>query len=344
MGASASRRARVAGTGLLTLLVTLIGLLFFTFLLTTLSPVDAALRLAGDRASDSMLAQVRTDLGLDQPWPVRFGSYLTHLAQGDLGVSTTSSQPVLGDLKRALPATLELATLAIVLGASLGLSLGLLAAWRPGGWVDTLVRLFSLIGYSVPVFWLGLLMLLLFYATLQWAAGPGRLDDGFLYSIELSSGWMLWDTWRSGEPGALANAFAHLVLPVLVLGFYAMAGICRLTRSALLGEMGKEYVITALAKGAGRGRVLLRHVLPNVASTLVVVVALAYASLLEGSILTETVFAWPGIGRYLTTALFAGDVPAILGSTFVIGLCFVVVNGVADVLAGLIDPRTRELL
>ncbi|WP_236250131.1 ABC transporter permease [Pseudomonas cichorii] len=344
MRVGASRRFRVAGTGLLTLLVTLLGLLFFTFLLTTLSPVDPALRIAGDRASEASLAQVRTDLGLDQPWPVRFGNYLQQLAQGDLGVSNTSSKPVLEDLKRALPATLELATLSIVLGASLGLSLGLLAVWRPGGWIDTLVRLFSLIGYSVPVFWLGLLMLLLFYAKLQWAGGPGRLDDSFLYTIELPSGWMLWDTWRSGEEGALRNAFSHLVLPVTVLGFYAMAGICRLTRSALLGEMGKEYVITALAKGAGRGRVLFRHVLPNVAGTLVIVVALAYAGLLEGSILTETVFAWPGIGRYLTTALFAGDVPAILGSTLVIGLCFVIVNGIADVLAGMIDPRTRELL
>ncbi len=334
----------MAGTGLLTLLVTLLGLLFFTFLLTTLSPVDPALRIAGDRASEASLAQVRSDLGLDQPWPIRFGSYLNQLAQGDLGISNTSSKPVLEDLKRALPATLELATLSIVLGASLGLSLGLLAAWRPGGWIDTLVRLFSLIGYSVPVFWLGLLMLLLFYAKLQWAGGPGRLDDAFLYTIELPSGLMLWDTWRSGEEGALSNAVSHLVLPVLVLGFYAMAGICRLTRSALLGEMGKEYVITALAKGAGRGRVLFCHVLPNVAGTLVVVVALAYAGLLEGSILTETVFAWPGIGRYLTTALFAGDVPAILGSTLLIGLCFVIVNGVADVLAGMIDPRTRELL
>ncbi|MBX8510478.1 ABC transporter permease [Pseudomonas cichorii] len=335
---------RVAGTGLLTLLVTLLGLLLFTFLLTTLSPVDPALRIAGDRASEATLAQVRSDLGLDQAWPVRFGSYLHQLSQGDLGISNTSSKPVLEDLKRALPATLELATLSIVLGASLGLSLGLLAAWRPGGWIDALVRLFSLIGYSVPVFWLGLLMLLLFYATLQWAGGPGRLDDVFLYTIELPSGWMLWDTWRSEEEGALSNAFSHLILPVLVLGFHSMAGICRLTRSALLGEMGKEYVITALAKGAGRGRVLFRHVLPNVAGTLVVVVALAYAGLLEGSILTETVFAWPGIGRYLTTALFAGDVPAILGSTLLIGLCFVVVNGIADVLAGMIDPRTRELL
>lgn len=343
MKAGSLRRVGVAGSGLVTLFVTLFGLLLFTFVLTTLSPVDPALRLVGDRASDADLAQVRADLGTDQPWPARFGSYLTRLSQGDLGLSVTSSQPVLGDLKRALPATIELATLAIIFGASLGLSLGLLAAWRPGGWVDVSVRVFSLIGYSVPVFWLGLLMLLLFYATLQWAGGPGRLDDAFLYSIELSSGWMLFDTWRSGEPGALANAFSHLVLPVLVLGFYAMAGICRLTRSALPGEMGKEYVITALAKGAGRGRVLLHHVLPNVAGTLVVV-ALAYASLLEGSILTETVFAWPGIGRYLTTALFAGDVPAILGSTLVIGLCFVVVNGLADVLAGLIDPRNRELV
>ncbi|MEE4138196.1 ABC transporter permease [Pseudomonas viridiflava] len=334
---------KVAAGGVLSLAVTLIGLLFFTFMLTTLSPVDPALRIAGDRASEATLAQVRSDLGLDKPWPTRFGRYLNDLRQGDLGVSSTSGQPVLQGLSRAIPATLELATLAILLGSSLGLSLGLLAAWRPGGWVDGSVRLFSLFGYSVPIFWLGLLMLLLFYARLQWAGGPGRLDDSYLYTLDLSSGWMLWDTWRSGETGAFANAFAHLVLPVLVLAFHAMAGICRMTRSALLGEMGKEYVVTALAKGAGRGRVLLRHALPNVSGTLVVVVALSYASLLEGSILTETVFAWPGIGRYLTTALFAGDVPAILGSTLVIGLCFVVINGLADVLAGMIDPRTRGL-
>ncbi|WP_122740245.1 ABC transporter permease [Pseudomonas viridiflava] len=334
---------KVAAGGVLSLAVTLIGLLFFTFMLTTLSPVDPALRIAGDRASEATLAQVRSDLGLDQPWPTRFGRYLNDLRQGDLGVSSTSGQPVLQGLSRAIPATLELATLAILLGSSLGLSLGLLAAWRPGGWVDGSVRLFSLFGYSVPIFWLGLLMLLLFYARLQWAGGPGRLDDSYLYTLDLSSGWMLWDTWRSGETGAFANAFAHLVLPVLVLAFHSMAGICRMTRSALLGEMGKEYVVTALAKGAGRGRVLLRHALPNVSGTLVVVVALSYASLLEGSILTETVFAWPGIGRYLTTALFAGDVPAILGSTLVIGLCFVVINGLADVLAAMIDPRTRGL-
>ncbi|POD69636.1 ABC transporter permease [Pseudomonas syringae group genomosp. 3] len=334
---------KVAVSGVLSLAVTLFGLLLFTFLLTTLSPVDPALRIAGDHASESSLAQVRIDLGLDQPWPSRFGHYLNNLRQGDLGVSITSGQPVLDGLSRALPATLELATLAILLGSSLGLSLGLLAAWRPGGWVDALVRLFSLIGYSVPIFWLGLLMLLLFYARLQWAGGPGRLDDVFLYTLEFPSGLMLWDTWRSGDSSALANAFGHLVLPVLVLVFYSMAGICRMTRSALLGEMGKEYVVTALAKGAGRGRVLLRHVLPNVAGTLVIVVALSYAALLEGSILTETVFAWPGIGRYLTTALFAGDVPAILGSTLLIGLCFVVINGIADVLAGMIDPRTRSV-
>lgn len=157
----------MAAGGVLSLAVTLIGLLFFTFMLTTLSPVDPALRIAGDRASEATLAQVRSDLGLDQPWPTRFGRYLNDLRQGDLGVSSTSGQPVLQGLSRAIPATLELATLAILLGSSLGLSLGLLAAWRPGGWVDGSVRLFSLFGYSVPIFWLGLLMLLLFYARLQ---------------------------------------------------------------------------------------------------------------------------------------------------------------------------------
>jgi peptide/nickel transport system permease protein len=191
----------------------------------------------------------------------------------------------------------------------------------------------------VPIFWLGLLVLLLFYAKLHWAPGTGRLDVLFQYTLKPVTGFALVDTWLADQPGAFRSAAAHLVLPAGVLAFYALAGIARLTRSALMGELGQEYVLTARAKGAGTWRVILVHALPNVAGTLLTVVALAYASLLEGAVLTETVFAWPGVGRYLTVALFAGDTAAILGSTLTIGAAFVLLNSLTDAAVERLDPR-----
>jgi peptide/nickel transport system permease protein len=205
---------------------------------------------------------------------------------------------------------------------------------RPGSWVDAAARIVSLFGFSVPIFWLGLLMLLLFYARLHWAPGPGRLDVVFQYTVKPVTGFATIDAWLSGKPGALSSALAHLVLPATVLALYALASISRLTRSAVLSELGQEYVITARAKGAGLRRIVFVHVLPNVAGALLTVVALAYASLLEGAVLTEMVFAWPGIGRYLTTAMFAGDMPAILGATLVVGLSFVLLNALTDAAVG----------
>src|SRR5476651_316499 len=300
-------------SGLLSLVVTVLGLLVFTFILSHLAPIDPALQMVGDHASEATYAQVRHELGLDQSLPVQFWHYLAHLARGDMGISRTTGQPVLDDLLHTFPATLELATCAIIFGAGGGIILALLAAYKPGGWLDSLARLISLLGYSVPVFWLGLLGLLLFYAVLHWAAGPGRLDDVYLYSMEPRTGFVLIDTWLSGDRDMFFNAISHLWLPVTVLALLSMAGITRLLRASMLGEMNKEYVILARSKGAGRARVLLRHVFPNVLGTLITVLTLSYASLLEGAVLTETVFAWPGVGRYLTTALFAADTPAILG-------------------------------
>ncbi|MGB9097479.1 ABC transporter permease [Erwinia sp.] len=328
-------------TGLASLLVTLLGLLAFTFMLSHLSPVDPALQIAGDHASESTYAQVRHDLGLDKPLPVQFWHYLTHLAHGDLGISSLTNQSVSSDLLRTFPATIELATCAMIFGAFFGILLALVAAWKPGSVMDNLARLISLLGYSVPVFWLGLLGLLLFYAVLHWSAGPGRLDDIWIYTLEPKTGLVLVDSWLSGDPEMFSNALAHLWLPVVVLGLLAMAGITRLLRAALLEESSKEYVTLARAKGASRGRILLLHVFPNVRGTLITVLALSYATLLEGSVLTETVFAWPGVGRYMTTALFASDTPAILGSTLLIGSCFIILNALADALTWLTDPRTR---
>jgi len=263
------------------------------------------------------------------------------LAHGDLGMSRSTGQPVSDDLKRVFPATFELATLSMIVAALVGVGLGVLAAWRPSGVLDSVIRILSLVGNSIPVFWLGLLALLLFYARLQWAGGPGRLDDAYEYTIDMPTGLVLVDAWRSGVQGAFGSAIAHLALPVLVLASNAVGQVTRLTRAAMIGEAGKEYVTLARAKGASEARILLSHILPNITGVLITVLALTYASLLEGAVLTETVFAWPGLGRYLTTALFAGDTPAILGGTLLIGCCFVFINRLADLLARTLDPRIR---
>lgn len=262
--------------GLFTLLLTLFGLLLVTFSLSALSPVDRVLQIVGDHASQSTYDQVRHQLGLDQPLPVQFWHYLVNLAHGDLGIASATGQPVLHDLLAVFPATLELATLALIVGAVLGIVAGVLCARYAGSPWDLAVRTFTLLGNSVPIFWLGLLMLALFYARLQWAPGPGRLDDIYQYTVEPRSGFALIDTWLSGDTAAFKNAIGHLALPVLVLAYYSLASITRLTRSACLSEMNKEYILLARAKGAGEMTILLRHVLPNIRGTLLTVTALAW--------------------------------------------------------------------
>jgi peptide/nickel transport system permease protein len=252
-----------------------------------------------------------------------------------------TGEPVADVLRRMLPATVELATLAMAVSAVLGVVLAILAVRYAGRAADTLIRIVSLLGNSIPIFWLGLLALLLFYARLQWVAGPGRLDDAYEYTIDMTTGFVLIDAWRSGVPGALGSAIAHLVLPVLILAAYAIGNVTRLTRTALLEQMREDYVTLARAKGARELRVLFRHALPNAAGIVLTALALTYANLLEGAVLVETVFARPGLGRYLTTALFAGDTPAILGATLLIGFCFVLINALTDLLVRLADPRVR---
>ncbi|MFS8048697.1 ABC transporter permease [Rhizobium sp. BR 314] len=310
--------------------LTLFGLALVTFALTRLSPIDPALQMVGDHASQSTYEQARAELGLDQPLPMQFLRYVETAASGNLGRSTSTGQPVAKDIARTFPATIELATTAIILGSIIGLALGITAAMRQGTWLDGIARIVSLFGYSVPIFWLGLLMLLFFYARLHWAPGPGRADVVFQYTVKPATGFALIDAWLSGKQGAFRDALAHLILPATVLAFHALAAISRLTRAAILTELGQEYVTTARAKGASLSRIVFTHILPNISGTLLIVIALSYASLLEGAVLTETVFAWPGIGRYLTTAMFAGDMPAILGATLVVGMSFVLLNALTD--------------
>ncbi|MBE1160736.1 ABC transporter permease [Dyella sp. 7MK23] len=332
---------RMLGSSALSLVLTLAGLLAVTFVMSAFSPIDPALQQVGDHASAATYAQARHALGLDAPLPLRFAHYLIGLCHGDLGISTATGQAVAGELREVFPATLELSTIALLISAIAGVGLALLSARWPGSWVDSAIRVISLLGSSVPIFWLGLVALALFYAHWHWAGGPGRLDDAYEYTIDMPTGLVLLDSWRSGMPGAFASAIRHMLLPALLLASYVLGSIARLTRTSLLGELHQEYVTLARAKGAGPGGILLRHVLPNCLGPMLTVIALAYTNLLQGAVLTETVFARPGLGRYLTNALFYGDVPAILGATLVLGIVFILINGVTDMLVRLLDPRLR---
>jgi peptide/nickel transport system permease protein len=213
---------------------------------------------------------------------------------------------------------------------------------RRGGLADHAVRVMGLVGYSVPIFWLGLMALVLFYAKLGWVGGPGRIDVAFEYSFDRTTGLMLLDAALAGEWEAFGNAFSHLVLPAALLGYFSLAYISRMTRSFMLNELAQEYIVAARAKGISEARIIWRHALRNALVPLVTVVALSYAGLLEGSVLTETVFAWPGLGLYITNSLQNADMNAVLGGTIVVGSVFIGLNLLSDLLYRVLDPRTRD--
>ena len=323
------------------LLLTLFGLLLATFLIARVVPIDPVLAVVGDRASAETYQRVRSELGLDQPLYVQFWRYLVLVAHGDFGRSVLTRNLVIDDIARFLPATIELATTATLIGVVLGIPMGVLAAARQGRWADHVIRIVGLVGYSVPVFWLGLMALLVFYAELGWAAGPGRLDIFYEDSVAPVTGLILIDSALAGDWAVWRSALAHLVLPAGVLGYFSLAYISRMTRGFMLEQLGQEYIVTARAKGLSERRVLWRHAFRNILVPLVTVVALSYASLLEGSVLTETVFAWPGIGSYITGSLLNIDMNAVLGGTLVVGTIFVALNLLADLLYRRLDPRTR---
>lgn len=321
--------------------VTLLGLLLVTFLIGRVVPIDPLLAIVGERASDSAFAQMREKLGLDLPLWRQFLRYLAAVAQGDLGQSILTSRPVLEDVLRVFPATLELATVAVVLGAALGVPAGVLAATHRGSLADHAIRLLGLVGHSVPIFWLGLMGLLLFYAKLDWVPGPGRVDVFYEGLVEARTGILTLDALLAGETDVFWNALHHLALPSVILGLYSVAYIARMTRSFMLDQLRQEYITTARVKGLSEARVIWRHALGNIAVPLITVIALSYAHLLEGSVLTETVFAWPGLGQYITNSLLSADMNAVLGGTLVVGSVFIGLNLLSDLLYRLLDPRAR---
>jgi peptide/nickel transport system permease protein len=331
---------RIAGL-LLSVALTFLGLLLVTFLIGRVVPIDPVLAAVGDRANAETYERMRIEMGLNLPLWQQFIRYVADVLRGDFGTSVLTSQPVLDDIRRAFPATLELATAAIVIGVILGVPAGVFAAVHKGRWPDHLVRILGLIGYSVPVFWLGLVGLLLFYAKLDIAPGPGRLDVFYDGLVDPVTGIIPVDALLAGETEIFWNALSHLILPASILGYFSIAYISRMTRSFMLDQLRQEYITTARVKGLSETRVIWRHALGNIAVPLITVVALSYANLLEGSVLTETVFAWPGLGLYITNSLLSADMNAVLGGTLVVGAVFIGLNMLSDLLYRLLDPRAR---
>jgi peptide/nickel transport system permease protein len=320
---------------------TLLGLLVVTFVISRMLPADPVLAVVGDHASESTIEAARIRLGLDKPLLVQFWIYISDVLQGDLGQSIRTSRPISEELMRVFPATLELATVGTIIGVLIGIPLGVWGAVRKDTMVDHVIRFVGLIGYSAPIFWLGLMGLLIFYFKLDWLPGPGRLDFGYEDFVTPVTGMMTIDTLIAGDMDMFRNALAHLVMPASLLGYFSLAYISRMTRSLMLGQLRQEYILTARVKGVSEQRVIWKHALRNVLVPLITVVALSYGGLLEGSVLTETVFAWRGLGLYITDSIFGQDMPAVLGGTIVVGAIFIIINMLTDVAYRVLDPRAK---
>jgi len=321
------------------LVPTLLGMSLLTFSLIHLVPGDPATVMLGERATPAAVAALRKDLGLDRPLWVQYGRFLHGLVTLDLGRSLKTREKIAVEMAERFPATAELALAAIVFAALFGVAFGIVAArWRRS-FVDVLVMAGSLAGVSMPIFWLGLLVLLLF--SVQWGLLPlaGRLDPAYL--VPHRTGFLLVDTLLAGNPAAFLDAVRHLLLPAWVLGTIPLAVIARMTRAAVLEVLTQDYVRTAWAKGLPEHRVLLVHVLKNALIPTLTVIGLQFGYLLGGAVITETIFAWPGVGRWLVLAVSARDFRAVQGGVLLLATVFVLVNLAVDLLYAVADPRVR---
>lgn len=300
---------RFVGRRLLMMLPTLVGVLVVTFFLLDIAPGDPVLAMVGERADPATIARLRADLHLDDPIPARFGHYLWGVVRGDLGRSYITQRPIAQDLRERFPKTVELALAAMALAAAGGITLGVLSAVRPGGAVDRFAMLVSYVGVSFPVYWVGLLLILVFAVALRWLPPSG------------------------------SGGLAYLVLPAVTLGMRSIAFLARMTRAAMLDVLSSDFVRTARAKGAGEAAVVLRHGFRNALIPVITVLGLDTGSYLTGSILTETIFGWPGLGRYVLAAIDKRDLPAIQGSILFMSLVFLLVNLVTDLVYAKADPR-----
>ena len=319
---------------------TFIGITLVAFVFIHTLPGDPVEALAGERGvSPEVHAHLMAQLGFDLPLWKQYVNYLVGLSHGDLGYSFSTKRPVLTEFFARFPATLELSLCAIVLSVVVGVPAGILAAARRGTIVDQLSTGTALVGYSMPIFWWGLLLIILFAGTLHWSPVSGRID--LKYFFQPVTGFMLIDSWLDGTKGAFRSALGHLILPTIVLATIPLAVIARQTRSAMLEVLGENYVRTAQAKGLSRARVVGVHALRNALIPVVTTIGLQVGVLLTGAILTETIFSWPGIGKWMIDAIAKRDYFVVQGGLLLIALIVMTVNLIVDVLYGLINPRIR---
>ena len=325
-----------------TLLVpTFIGITLLTFLLVHLIPGDPIEVMAGERGiGPARHEQLRHEYGFDRPLLVQYGIYITRVLQGDLGISAVTHAPVIKEFLSLWPATIELASCAMLFAMVLGIPFGIIAAVRRNSIFDHGVMTVSLAGYSMPIFWWGLLAILIFSNLLHLTPVSGRI--AVQYYIEPETGFLLIDSWRSGEEGAFASALSHLILPTIVLGTQPLAIIARMTRSAMLEVLGEDYIRTAKAKGLPPRWVIGAHALRNALIPVVTVIGLQVGRIFTGAILTETIFSWPGVGKWLVEGIFRRDYPVIQGGALLLGIMVMTVNLSVDLLYGVINPRIRK--
>lgn len=319
----------------------LLGITLATFLLTRVVPGDPARILVGEGASAEAVASMRVELGLDRPLPIQYLSYVSRLAVGDLGTSIRTARPIASELAARFSATSELAIAALLLTILVGVPLGILAALNRGGFIDEISRVAALIGVSVPIFWLGLLLIILFYLNLGVVPAPlGRASDATL-SQAGPTGLLVLDTVMKGDLRATGDALMHLLLPAVTLASWSTAIVMRITRASVLDVQNQDYIRTARAKGTREWQVITKHVLRNALLPIITVVGLEFGNMLGGAVLTESVFNWPGMGLYAVNAIYALDFAAVQGFTLVTALIFVIVNAAVDAAYALIDPRVR---
>jgi dipeptide transport system permease protein len=320
---------------------TFLGITLLAFVLIRLVPGDPIETLAGERGMDQTRHEaLRKEYGFDKPLLVQYAVYIGHVLRGDLGRSLITHEPVLSEFRSLFPATVELALCAIAFALPIGLGAGMLAAVRRNSIFDHGVMGISLTGYSMPIFWWGLLLILLFSVKLDLTPVSGRISD--LYFVEPVTGFMLIDSLLSDQDGAFLSAVSHLILPSIVLGTVPLAVVARMTRSSMLEVLGEDYIRTARAKGLPARRVIGLHALRNALIPVVTVIGLQISVLFTGAILTETIFSWPGVGKWLIESINRRDYPVLQGGTLLIGTMVMTVNLIVDLLYGLINPRIRH--
>lgn len=324
-----------------TFIPTFIGVSIVSFLFIRLLPGDPILLMAGERGmTDERYAQLMTQFGFDKPLLTQYWDYLTGIVRGDLGISFRTKKPVWDEFFALFPATLELSLCAIVFAVLLGIPSGIIAAVHRGKWPDQMLMSTALIGYSMPIFWWALLLIILFSGMLGWTPVSGRIS--LMYFFPSGTGFMLIDSLRSGQDGAFASAVQHLILPTIVLGTIPLAVIARQTRSAMLEVLSEDYVRTARAKGLGPYRINGLHALRNALIPVVTVIGLSVGTLMAGAILTETIFSWPGIGKWMVEGIGSRDYTAVQGGLLMIAVIVMLVNLAVDLLYGLINPKIRR--